>query len=53
MKDKCIRIPEDTNFLLEFCRILLRKVEENNPNKEIPVSIEQIKRLRSIEQIYT
>ena len=53
LEDNYIRIPEDIKFLLEFCRILLRKIKDNNPNKEIPVSIEQIKRLRSIEQIYT
>jgi hypothetical protein len=51
-KDKYIRIPEDINFLLEFCRDLLRKNKDINPSNEMPVSIEQIKRLRSIEQIY-
>ncbi|MFX1430780.1 MAG: hypothetical protein ACFFCY_11520 [Promethearchaeota archaeon] len=48
-----IRIPQDINFLLEFCRVLLKKVKDDNPNKEIPVSVEQMKRLRNIEQIYT
>ena len=52
LEDKYIRIPEDINFLLDFCRVLLRKVRDGNRNKELPVSIEQLKRLRNIEQIY-
>jgi len=52
LADNYIRIPDDINFLVDFCRELLRKFKENYPTNEIPVSIEQIKRLRSIEQIY-
>ncbi|MFX0144873.1 MAG: hypothetical protein ACFE9C_12430 [Candidatus Hodarchaeota archaeon] len=48
-----IKIPEDINFLLEFCRVLISKIKDDNPNKEIPISIEQLKRLRSIEQVYS
>lgn len=51
-EDKYIRIPDDINFLLEFCRELLRNYKENCPNNEVPVSFEQLKRLRSLEQIY-
>ncbi|MHA2392578.1 MAG: hypothetical protein ACXAEX_11600 [Promethearchaeota archaeon] len=43
--------PEDINFLLELCRVFLRKFKDNN--EEIPVSLEQLKRLRSIDQSYT
>ncbi|MFX1374107.1 MAG: hypothetical protein ACFFCE_19830 [Promethearchaeota archaeon] len=53
MENNYIRIPDDINFLLEFCRNLLRQIKNDNPNKEIPVSVEQLKRLRNIEQIYT
>jgi hypothetical protein len=52
LENNYIRIPEDISFLLEFCRALLRKIKDGNPNKDLPVSIEQLKRLRSIEQIY-
>ena len=52
LADNYIRIPDDINFLVDFCRELLRKFKENYPTNEIPVSIEQIKKLRSIEQIY-
>jgi len=52
-EDRYIRIPDDIHFLLELCRDLLRKYKETYPNNEIPVSFEQLKRLRSIEQIYT
>jgi len=52
-EDRYIRIPDDIKFLLEFCRELLRKFKNDYPNNEIPVSFEQIKKLRSIEQIYT
>ncbi|MFX0105664.1 MAG: hypothetical protein ACFE75_09250 [Candidatus Hodarchaeota archaeon] len=51
-EDRYIRIPEDIHFLLEFCRELLRLIKDNNPDEEIPVSVEQLKRLRDIEQIY-
>jgi hypothetical protein len=51
-ENKYIKIPEDIDFLLEFCRELLRIIKVNNPDEEIPVSVEQIKRLRDIEQIY-
>ena len=47
-----IRLPEDIKFLLEFCRELLRKVKNCNPNHDLPVSFEQIRRLRRIEQMY-
>ncbi|MFX1366936.1 MAG: hypothetical protein ACFE9Y_18595 [Promethearchaeota archaeon] len=53
LENNYIRIPDDINFLLEFCRNLLRQIKNDNPNKEIPVSVEQLKRLRNIEQIYT
>jgi hypothetical protein len=52
VEDKYIKLLEDINFLLELCRVLLRRIKTYNPNKEIPVSIEELKRLRSIEQIY-
>ncbi|MFX0024413.1 MAG: hypothetical protein ACFE9S_18995 [Candidatus Hermodarchaeota archaeon] len=52
MENNYIRIPEDIKFLLEFCRDLLRKIKDGSPNKELPVSIEQLKRLRIIEKIY-
>ena len=51
-EDRYIRIPDDIHFLLELCRDLLRKYKETYPNNEVPVSFEQLKRLRSIEQIY-
>ncbi len=51
-EDRYIRIPDDIHFLLEFCRNLLRKYKDNYPTNEIPVSIDQLKKLRSIEQIY-
>ncbi len=47
-----IRIPEDINFLLEVCRVLLRKIKDVDPNIELPVSLEELKRLNNIEQIY-
>lgn len=52
LENSYIRIPEDIKFLLEFCRNLLGKIKEGDPNKELPVSIEQLKRLRIIEKIY-
>ncbi len=52
LENNYIRIPEDIKFLLEFCRELLRIVKEGNLNNELPVSIEQLKRLRIIEKIY-
>lgn len=52
LENNYIRIPEDIKFLLEFCRDLLRKIKDGSPNKELPVSIEQLKRLRIIEKIY-
>jgi hypothetical protein len=51
-EDRYIRIPDDINFLLEFCRILLREIKKINPTNNLPVSFEQLKRLRTIEQIY-
>lgn len=51
-EDKYIKVPEDITFLLELCRVLLRRIRTENPNVDIPVSIDEIKRLRSIEEIY-
>ena len=48
-----IRIPDDIEFLLDICRDLIRWFKEENPYKEIPINIEQLTRLRNIEQIYT
>jgi hypothetical protein len=52
LEDKYIRIPEDINFLLDVCRSLLRKFKDCDRNTELPVSVEELKRLRNIEQIY-
>ena len=52
-EDRYIKIPEDINFLLELCRVLLRRIRADNPNEDIPVTIEELKRLRSIEEIST
>jgi len=52
-EDKFIRIPEDIEFLLDICRNLLKIIKESNPSKEMPFNIEQYKRLRRIEKIYT
>jgi hypothetical protein len=51
-EDKYIEIPEDITFLLELCRVLLRRIRADNPTEDIPVSIDEIKRLRNIEEIY-
>ncbi|MFX0029653.1 MAG: hypothetical protein ACFE8B_10615 [Candidatus Hermodarchaeota archaeon] len=51
-ENKYIKIPEDINFLLELCRILLRRIRADNPNEDIPITIEELKRLRSIKETY-
>ncbi|MFW9782477.1 MAG: hypothetical protein ACFFFB_09365 [Candidatus Heimdallarchaeota archaeon] len=50
-RDSYGRKIEDINFLLEVCRVLLRKLREMN--EDIPFGIEEIKRLRDIEDVYT
>ncbi|MFX1280793.1 MAG: hypothetical protein ACFFA3_15565 [Promethearchaeota archaeon] len=52
-EDRYIKVPEDITFLLELCRVLLRRIRTDNPNQDIPVSINELKRLRSLEEIYS
>lgn len=52
-EDRYIKVPEDITFLLELCRVLLRRIRTDSPNQDIPVSIDEIKRLRSLEEIYS
>jgi len=53
LKNNYIKIPDDIKFLLDFCRDLMRKIKEDNPNKVVPINSEQLTRLRNIEKIYT
>ena len=53
LKNNYIKIPDDIEFLLDFCRDLIRKIKEDNPNKAVSINSEQLTRLRNIEKIYT
>ena len=52
LKNNYIKIPDDIEFLLDFCRALMKKIKEDNPNKVVPINSEQLTRLRNIEKIY-
>ena len=45
-----IKIPDDIKFLLNLCRDLISYFRSINPNKELPISYNQISRLRRIEK---
>jgi len=47
---KYIQIPDDIDFLLDFCRDLIRLFKITNPDKDIPINREQIAKLKSIEK---
>ncbi len=53
LENNYIKIPDDIEFLLDFCRDLMRKIKEDNPNKVVSIKSEQLTRLRNIEKIYT
>jgi len=52
LRNDYIRIPDDIEFLLEICRDLIKKFKEENPNKDLPITIKQLIRLRNIEKIH-
>jgi len=53
IENNYIKIPDDIEFLLDFCRALIRKIKEDYPNRVVPINSKQLTRLRNIEKIYT